>query len=62
MCVCLAKISARFSMRGAHLTALREEQKIADIRTFLEAVSLQDFEEADIAQRLDICSTLRQTP
>ena len=37
---------------GAHLTALRRT-KIADI-DISEAVSLQDFEEADIAQRLDM--------
>lgn len=37
---------------GAHLTALRRT-KIADI-DITEAVSLQDFEEADIAQRLDM--------
>ncbi|GAB1825613.1 MAG: tRNA pseudouridine(55) synthase TruB [Burkholderiales bacterium] len=37
---------------GAHLTALRRT-KIADI-DISEAVSLQDFEEADIARRLDM--------
>lgn len=37
---------------GAHLTALRRT-KIADI-DISEAVSLQDFEDADIAQRLDM--------
>lgn len=37
---------------GAHLTALRRT-KIADI-DISEAVSLKDFEEADIAQRLDM--------
>lgn len=37
---------------GAHLTALRRT-KIADI-DISEAVSLQDFEEADIAQRLNM--------
>lgn len=37
---------------GAHLTALRRT-KIADI-DISETVSLQDFEEADIAQRLDM--------